>query len=247
MKFQTVHMLIGFVVSLLVGAFLVLRINVLWSFQKAAIQRLLDFAEVPFRIPRLPVADLRNGLPVFYKPGGNTINVPIEYQALTTNQALTALAVLVFLGVLVYLIQRIPLPFKVMTLFLLVLICSTILYTSFVSPVPPHTLNKLSIDWQYSGAIVLFIISIIFAFSVFPVKGPLWIKMAWLGGTLIWAVIWNLLRLSVVLSTFYHLGSSVFLLTHYMTGIYIDFIYIVVFYSLALAHLAKHEVSEVGW
>lgn len=52
----------------------------------------------------------------------------------------------------------------------------------------------------------------------------------------------NLLRISVVTATLYYFGGPVFLLFHYLVGAFIDFVYIVAFYSLALSHLVKFDV-----
>ncbi len=55
----------------------------------------------------------------------------------------------------------------------------------------------------------------------------------------------NILRISVVTATLYYFGGSVFLLFHYLVGAFIDFVYIVAFYSLALFNLAKYEAVGV--
>ena len=241
------HMIIGAAASLVIAVLIVIGAETFWNFQKNVVQELLNFAHVRFSIDKVPFNDLRSGLPVFYKPGGNVFSIPVKFQAMRPELAIVASIVLALIGFFSYRLKRLPLPFKVLILFLLTLFISTILYTSFVSPIPPHSVNRLAIDWQFSGIIVLFLIPIIFTFAVFPIQGPLWAKFFWLAMVLIYAVVWNSLRLSVVLGSLYYLGSSVFLVTHYLTGIYIDFIYIVAFYSLALAHLAKLETSEVGW
>jgi len=247
MKPQKIHMAIGALSSVVVTLFLVFGIGYLLNFQKTIIQKLLTFARVPYRITTAPFINLKHGLPIYYHPSGNIFVIPLKYQILSPLPAILTVALLIALGALIYWVKSIPLPFKVLSLFILTLVISTILYTSFVSAMPPHTINRLAIDWQFSGAIILLLISIIFTFAVFPIKGPLWAKFGWMAATMIYAVIWNTVRISVVLSSLYHLGSTVFLLTHYLTGIYIDFIYIVAFYSLALAHLAKLNSSEVGW
>jgi exosortase/archaeosortase family protein len=247
MKMHTIHLVIGGIWVVGVVLFLILKIQTLWAVQAVIIERLLKFANVPYRLVLLPVVDLSDNIPVYYQPGGYTFSVYVEHYALKPALALLVVLLLGIVGVIIYRIGFVPLPLKVFALFLLVLVISTVLYTSFISPVPPKTVNRLSIDWQYSGAVILLLISIIFFFSIFPIRGPLWIKFLWLFATLLFSLVWNVLRLSVVLATLYHLGSTMFLLTHYLAGIYIDFIYIVAFYSLALAHLARSQVSEVGW
>ena len=241
------HIFIGLLASALLAIFLILSAGSIWNIQKEIVESLLTFANVEFQMENLPFNDLKNGIPTFYEPGGNVFNVPIKYMALSPLLAMISIAVLLLFGFFSYRLKIIPLPFKVLILFLLTLVTSTILYTTFVSPIPPHTIGRLTVDWQYSGIIIWLLIAAIFSFSVFPIKGPLWIKFMWLAIALFYSFIWNSVRLSVVLGSLYYLGSSVFLLTHYLTGIYIDFIYIVAFYALALAHLAKKETSEVGW
>jgi len=241
------HMVIGLFFSFIMAIFLVFNAEWIWGIQKEVVQALLTFANVEFQIEKLPFNDLRNGIPAFYKPGGDVFNVPIKYMSLSPVLAILSIAVLSLFGFFSYRLKSVPLPFKVLILFLLTLVISTILYTTFVSPIPPHAIGRLAIDWQFSGIIIWLLLVVIFTFSIFPVKGPLWVKFMWLGLALSYSFIWNSVRLSVVLGSLYYLGSSVFLLTHYLTGIYIDFIYIVGFYSLALAHLARIETSEVGW
>lgn len=247
MEPMKLHIVIGVATSVLAAILIVVGAEIFWEAQKEIIQRLLSFAHVRFDVAKVPFNDLSQGLPIFYKPGANVFMIPIKYQALSPVLALLTSAVLIVFGFFSYKLKAIPLPFKVLILFLITLVISTILYTTFISPIPPHSINKMAVDWQFSGLIVLFLITVIFTFSVFPVKGPLWAKFMWLGFALVYAFFWNTVRISVVLSSLFHLGSSVFLLSHYLTGIYIDFIYIVAFYSLALAHLAKIETSEVGW
>lgn len=247
MERNALHMTIGFGFVGFLAIFLIFGANALWAAQAAAIGKLLAFAHVPYRLISLPSIDLSNGVPLIYAPGGRTFVVPIAYNALEPYPAIIAVLLLALASVGVYMVKRVPLPMRIVFLFLVTLGISTILYTSFVSPVPPKIINRISLDWQWSGALILLLLSAVFAFSVFPVAGPLWIKFSWLAGAIAYGIAWNTVRISLVLATLYHLGSTPFLLTHYLTGIYIDFIYIVAFYSLALAHLARHEVSEVGW
>jgi exosortase/archaeosortase family protein len=98
-------------------------------------------------------------------------------------------------------------------------------------------------DWSCSGVINLCLITLIYVPFLFTIKGPLWVKVFWLFTAIGFSIVWNLLRMSLVTATLYYLGGIVFLLFHYMLGAFIDFVYIVAFYSLALAHLSKYEVS----
>ena len=70
-------------------------------------------------------------------------------------------------------------------------------------------------------------------------------KVFWLFVTIGFSVAWNLVRMSLVTATLYYFGGSVFLVFHYLVGAFIDFVYIVAFYSLALVHLSKFEIVGV--
>lgn len=248
MAVQKIHFVIGVLISILLIVLVAIFAPTFWRIQTLAISKLISFAGVPHQIFVLgQPASLLEGLPVYYHPGGLTFGIPIHHQQIAPWLAVLIVILLILVSLLVYKISQIALPFKVMFFFLAALAGVTVLYNAFVSPAPPHTLNRLTIDWQFSGIFILTFITVIFTFAIFPVKGPLWIKLSWLVAVLVFSVIWNTTRLSVVLATLYHLGSIPFLLLHYMTGVFIDFIYIVAFYSLALAHLARYGVSEVGW
>jgi hypothetical protein len=248
MAVQRIHLIIGISISLLVIALVVLFGPRFWRFETTIIGDLLSFAGVPHRVFKIgePVSLLK-GFPVYYRPGGLTFGISVHHTTISAALAIAIVIILIIASILVYKFSKITLPFKVMFLFIAALAGVTTLYNAFVSPIPPHALDRLTIDWQFSGIFILTFITIIFAFAIFPVKGPIWLKLFWLSAVLLYSVIWNVTRLSVVLATLYHLGTLPFLMLHYMGGVFIDFIYIVAFYSLALASLAKYEVSEVGW
>ncbi|MHB0977589.1 MAG: hypothetical protein ACYC1U_10460 [Candidatus Aquicultorales bacterium] len=247
MRRNRVHVALGAVWILVVGAVIVFAAPAIWAFQAHLIGGLLAFANVPYRLVQTAPLDFTQGFPIWYKPGGPTFVIPLNYTALSPFWALLVIALLAVGGFVLYRWRRIPLPGKVFVLFFFTLLGSAVLYTTFVSPVPPTAINRLWVDWQYSGIVIPLLIAFVFAVAVFPIQGPVWIKFLWVIGAILFSFVWNTVRLAVVLSTLYHAGSIFFLVLHYMTGIFIDFIYIVAFFSLALAHLARHGVSEVGW
>lgn len=76
----------------------------------------------------------------------------------------------------------------------------------------------------------------------FPLKGPLWCKIAWLGmGNLI-GVMWNLVRLSLI-TVAAGIETKALLLLNFILGPTIDFIWLVPVWSLGLSALAslKHQ------
>jgi len=141
--------------------------------------------------------------------------------------------------------RRIPSPVKTIALVVSMVTIFTLLWQTVISPIPSYTLHWVTLDWSCSGVISLCLITMIYAPFLFTIRGPLWAKVFWLFITIGFSVVWSLLRMSLVTATLYYFGGPVFLLFHYLVGAFIDFIYIVAFYSLALAHLTKFEVGGV--
>lgn len=242
------HLAVGLVLTIALAVLLVVFAKQYWRFESGAILKILVFAGVPAALFMSGAAiDPAHTYPVFYHPGGQTFQIPMHYTELSPTFTIIASLVLILLGVFMYKTNRFPLPLKVVFFTISCLVIITMFYVTFVSPVPPHMINRLTIDWQFSGIVILILVATIFSWSLFPIKGPLSLKLGWLAAVLVFSVIWNIVRLSVVLATLFHMGSFPFILLHYLAGIYVDFIYIVTFYSLALGSLAKAEVSEVGW
>ena len=242
------HLAVGMAVSIALGVLLVVFAKSYWRFETGVNKSLLVFAGVPAALFTVgaPV-DPTSSFPVFYSPGGLTFQIPMHYTEVSPLVTLIVSIILLCLGLLMYKSNKFPLPLKVVYFTLTCLVIITLCYVSFVSPVPPHMINRLTVDWQFSGIVILILAASIFSWAVFPIRGSLLTKLGWMAALLAFSVVWNIVRLAVVLATLYHLGSLPFILLHYLVGIYIDFIYIVTFYSLAIGSLARVETSEVGW
>ena len=234
LKIQRTHCIIGLAISLLFTSILAFQGFSFWVWQANTISGLLTFAGVPHRL--LIWGSLSNG-PTF--------------DMTTNSQSIPFSAVIVIVGILTCFIivlnifRRIPSPIKTLVLVVSIVTILTLLWQTLISPFPPHTLHWVTIDWSCSGIISLGLITLIFVPFVFTIKGPLWVKVSWLFVTMGFSVIMNILRISVVTATLYYFGGSVFLLFHYLLGTFIDFVYIVTFYSLALSHLSKFEIGGV--
>jgi exosortase/archaeosortase family protein len=235
LKIQRTHFIIGLAISLiftLVFAFQGFRF---WVWQAKTVSSLLSFAGVPHR------------LTIWH----TTANGPTIEMALVNTQPIPLAAVVIVLIVFVSLIiasnviRRIPSPVKTITLVVSLVTIFTLLWETMVSPVPPYPLHWVTIDWSCSGVISLCLISIVFAPFLFTIVGPLRVKILWLLMTIGFSVILNILRISIVTATLYYFGGLAFLLLHYLVGAFVDFVYIVAFYSLALFHLTKSQVGEV--
>ncbi len=248
MMVSKLHFFLGIIFSILIGILVIFYAIPYWWFQARVIGKILSFAKVPYELFTLakPI-NLIEGIPVYYYPSGPTFQIPVHYQSVPAFAALAICLLLLIAIILIYRMNIIPLPVKVIFIILAFLTGVSLLYTAFISPIPPHPLCRVIIDWQFSGVIILFLIGVIFTLTVFPLPGSLLTKSFWLFSTLVFSMIWNTVRISLVAATFYHLGSLPFLLIHYLMGVYVDFIYIVAFYSLVVSYLARRGISEVGW
>jgi len=248
MRVAKSHFFVGMLLTVCAGFLVAYYAISYWWFQAEIIGKLLSFAKVPYELFLLakPIS-LIEGIPLYYYPAGPTFQIPVHYQSVSTLAALIVCLLLFITIILAFRVKFIPLPAKVLFIILSFLVGVSLLYVAFVSPIPPHPLYRVIIDWQFSGVIILILISSIFTLTVFPLPGPMWVKFFWLILTLVFSMIWNTVRISLVAATFYHLGSLPFLLMHYLMGVYVDFIYVVAFYSLAVSHLAKYQVREAEW
>ena len=241
------HFLVGVTVSLVVTLLVAMDGRYFW-FLANIISVLISFAGVEFNLFMLgtPIR-LIEGIPLYYRPAGPTFAIPVNFVAPDATTCLLIIFAIVFVSFLVYQTNRIVLPIKAIWLIFSGLLVATLLYLVFVSPIPPHRLSWVTVDWSCSGVVILMLITFIFAPFLFTVKGPLWIKLLFLALTIGFSVVWNIVRISLTIASLYYFGDLAFLLLHYIAGVFVDFIYIVTFYSLALGQLAKHETSVTGW
>jgi len=241
------HFLVGVTISLVVTVLVAMASDYFW-FLARNISTLLSFAGVEFNLFLLgtPI-NLLEGIPLYYSPAGPTFEIPVHFVMPDPLLTIFAILIIVLVAFLVYQTRRIVLPIKAIWIIFSALLVTTLAYLVFASPIPPHRLSWVTVDWSCSGVVVLALITLIFAPFLFTVKGPLWIKLLWLTLTIAFSVVWSIVRLSLTIASLYYFGDLAFLLLHYLAGVFVDFIYIVTFYSLALGHLTKHEVSVTGW
>lgn len=234
LKFQKTHFFIGLAIALVFTAVVTFQGFNFWIWQAKMVSGLLSFAGVPH--------NLFIWTPITRGP---------TFEMLVTPQSVPLIAVigsLLFFFSFVLILKRssrIPSPVKAIALVVSLTTIFTLLWQTVISPVPLYTLHWVTIDWSCSGVIGLCLITLIYTPFLFALRGPLRVKVFWLLITIGFSVIWNLLRMSLVTATLYYFGLSVFLLFHYFAGAFIDFIYIITFYSLALYHLSKFEAYEV--
>ena len=234
LKIQKTHFLIGLTLALFFTAVVTFQGFKFWIWQAKMVSELLFFAGVPHR--------LFIWTPMTRGP---------TFEMTVTPQPIPLVAVigsLLFFFSLIFILRRssrIPSPVKTIAFVLSLTTTLTLLWQTLISPVPLYTLHWVTIDWSCSGVIGLCLIVLIYIPFLFALRGPLWVKVFWLLVTMAFSVIWNLLRMALVTATLYYFGLSVFLLFHYFAGAFIDFVYIITFYSLALYHLSKFEARDV--
>ncbi len=229
LKIQRTHFIIGLAISLVFTLVLAFQGFRFWVWQAKTVSSLLSFAGVPHSLSQLP--------------NGPTFVMALSSHSIPLLTVIFTLVVFVSLIIILNVFRKIPSPVKTLALVVSIVVISTLLWQVWISPIPPSASHWVTIDWSCSGVISLCLITLIFVPFLFTIRGPLWIKIFWLFVTIGFSVTWNLLRISVVTATLYYFGGSVFLLFHYLAGAFIDFAYIVAFYSLALSHLARFDVG----
>jgi len=234
LRVQKTHFFVGLAISLVFTVLITLNGFNFWIWQASMVGRLLSFAGVPHRL------FISSGL-----VKGPTFEMSINFRSIPFMTVIVLLIVLASLILIVNIFRRIPPPVKAVSFVVSILAILTILWQTIVSPIPSYTLHWVTLDWSCSGVINLCLITLIYVPFLFTIKGPLWVKVFWLFIAIGFSIVWNLLRMSLVTGTLYYFGGIVFLLFHYILGAFIDFVYIVALYSLALAHLSKYEASGV--
>ncbi|NIR88000.1 hypothetical protein GWO13_10815 [Candidatus Bathyarchaeota archaeon] len=94
-----------------------------------------------------------------------------------------------------------------------------------------------------STLVSIMIFNLLSVLLTFPLRGPLWCKMLWLGlGNLV-GLAWNLIWLSLMAVT---VGVIVFQIVYFAIGPAVDFLWIVPVWSLGLSALASVERRKRG-
>lgn len=233
LRMHKTHFFVGLAISLVFTMVIAFQVFNFWVWQAELVSSFLYFAEVPHTLSI--VGGAARG-PTFWIPV-NSSPIPV----------MTVVVLVVILGSFLFILstsRRIPSPIKTIAFVVSLVAIFTLLWQMFF-PIEQSTTFLVTLDWSCSGVISLCLITLIFVPLIFTIRGPLRIKILWLFLTIGFSVLWNLLRISFVTATLYYFGGSVFLLLHYFIGAFVDFVYIVTFYSLALAHLSKIETAEV--
>jgi hypothetical protein len=230
---------VGLAIAFLVMAAALTFARPFWRLEAAGIDGLLRFAGTQHQIQPAPPASHLGGL----RSGGPRIGVPVDRTEIPRGVAaiVTVALAAATIGVLRW--KKVPLPFRVLWLAAAIIGVVSVLYSAASATGPPHPVDRLVVDFQSSGLLIMVVASLLFAFEVFPIPGPVLVKAGWLIGLFAFAALWSVVRMSVSLASAARFGSWPFLFLHYIGGIYVDFLYVVAFYSFATQALAKKSLG----
>ena len=93
---------------------------------------------------------------------------------------------------------------------------------------------------ESSALITILVFNILSIILTFPLKGPLWCKIAWLGMGNLMGVVWNLVRSSLI-TVATGIETQTFSLTIFVLGPVTDFIWLVPVWSLGISALSSLE------
>ena len=233
LRLHKTHFFVGLGISLLFTLVVAFQVFNFWVWQAAIVSRLLSFAGVP------------HTLSIWGSLARNpTFEIPVSSSPLPIMTVALLVAALASFVLVLSIFRKIPSPIKTVA-FVVSMVAIFTLMWQVIFQKDPSSLFLVTLDWSCSGVISLCLITLIFVPLLFTLRGPLWVKIFWLFTTIGFSIIWNLLRISFVTASLYYFGGSVFLLLHYFIGAFVDFVYIVTFYSLALSHLSRLETAGV--
>jgi hypothetical protein len=120
----------------------------------------------------------------------------------------------------------------------------TLLYLQFGWSAVPYSPEDFCAMWYRGEAYLWLLLPLVFALSYFTLSVPLFMKIGWLAGLVLYSFIWSALRLAMALATFHYFGSIWMPFFYFAFGILADFLCIVAFYSLATEGAAAYLVKQ---
>lgn len=228
LRLERVHLIIGTVTSVVLFLLLIANVQEYWMFQANLVSDVLRFAKVPhslFLLGRSRATEFLNAVPPVFV---------ITKMVLPRNVILAMAGIILVTMVLVAAIPRLSPPVKIVIGFILTPVIVNLVY-EILHPEQPWPLD---VDWLTSGIVIIPLILIIFTAAIFPVQGPLSVKVAGFAGCLLFSFAWSTLRLSLALSSLFYWGTFTFMFLEYLPCAFVDFIYMLFFYSMVMHRLA---------
>jgi hypothetical protein len=109
--------------------------------------------------------------------------------------------------------------------------------------VVPLLILPLYFILEESALVSVVIFDLMFIFLTFPLRGPLWCKVLWLGLGNIAGLAWNLIRLSLINAM---AGLVAFRFLDFIIGPAIDFLWMVPVWSVGLSALVSAERRKIS-
>jgi len=95
----------------------------------------------------------------------------------------------------------------------------------------------LALTWQRCGLVSITVFGLLFLLLMYPLKGSIWLKLAWLELGFVMGLTWSLIRLLMAALISYYFGAGAFTVVEFMTGPLTDIFWVVVVWSLMLSTL----------
>lgn len=96
---------------------------------------------------------------------------------------------------------------------------------------------ELLLTGQRCGLVSVTVFGLLFLLVMYPLKGSIWLKLAWLELGFIVGLTWSLIRLLIAVLFSYYFGPSVFAVADFLTGPLTDIFWVVTVWSLMLPAL----------
>jgi len=94
---------------------------------------------------------------------------------------------------------------------------------------------NLVITWQRCGLCSIIVFGLLFVLLVFPLRGSIWLKVAWLEFGSCVGLAWSFIRLCTLTLVAYNFGVDAFALMDFVTSPLVDFLWVIPLWSLGLS------------
>jgi len=230
---RRVHLILGLAITIGIVLATTIFVQEYWILQASLISRILRFVRVPHELflSRSAFGGFLNAIaPVFL----------LEKAEIPDTLILIATIAILLAILIIAVLPRISPPFRILAIFFLALVLVNLAY-GILHPEQP---SPLKVDWLTSGIVIIPLITLVFNVTVFPLPGSLTTKLLGLLGCLAFSFIWSTLRLSLALASLFYLGTFSFMFLEYLPGAFVDFVYMLLFYSLVMRRLASSHLQE---
>ncbi len=230
---QRIHLILGSVITIVIILATTIFVQVYWIYQAVLISAILRFAKVPHELflPSSLLGGFLNAIaPVFL----------LEKAEISDALILITIIAILLAILIIAVVPHLSPPLRILAIFFLALVLVNLAY-GILHPEQP---SPLKVDWLTSGIVIIPLIALVFNVTLFPLPGSLSTKLLGLVGCLAFSFVWSTLRLSLALASLFYLGTFSFMFLEYLPGAFVDFVYMLLFYSLVMHRLAASSAME---